>query len=75
MEWVMTWNNKGYWMTLRDDRDFIVARYLDDRSGYYRVMFVDPRIDAKEELIRLADISELDLQTYIKNKYLLLRSG
>ena len=61
-------------MNLHDDKDKIVARYMGD-SGYWRIWFTDPRIDIKEELTRMTDMTEDEVQTYIKNKYLLLRGG
>lgn len=73
MEWVMVWLNKGYWMTLRDENDRIVAKYLDANDGFYRVEFMNSKIDDKTEYIRVTDMNWHELQTYIRNKYLLLR--
>ena len=75
MEWVMRWGGKAYWMNLHNENDMVVARYMGGGSGYWRVVFNDPRIDNKEELIRMTDMSEDEVQTYIKHKYLLLRGG
>lgn len=61
-------------MNLHNDDDKIVARYMGN-SGYWRIWFYEPHIDTKEELTRMTDMSEDEVQTYIKHKYLLLRGG
>lgn len=79
MEWVGRWVGSGTGgkmvMNLHNDNDMIVARYMGGSSGYWRIWFTDPRIDIKEELTRMTDMTEDEVQTYIKNKYLLLRGG
>ncbi len=72
MEWVLIRRVRGgHWMTLRDDRGTSVAKYSNE-SDHYLVLFRDGDIS---ETIPYEGTTEADLQTYIKNKYLLLRGG
>ena len=74
MEWVGKWGRNTMTMFLRGENDEPLARYRGE-NGYWEIDFYDKNVDHKTEYTRMTDMTEDEVQTYIKHKYLLLRGG
>lgn len=70
----MKWEKMGGWWSLDNEKDSVVTAYSDeDKDGIWKVVWFLWGLD--NEYIPKMEKGEMELRTYLKHKYLLLRGG